>query len=186
MSVYAREDLRLKLLNYSSRFPNEKDKVEKCLSLLEQDLCLDRSFCGDGHFTTSALILHPDYKNNNLILFTHHKVFNEWYQLGGHFEDDLDVFESAKREAIEESGFEELDEITSEIVDIDVHFIEKNDSKKEGEHYHYDLRFIFLSPDENFKVSNESHDLKWFSKEDSIEKSPNCVHFWEKIGHFLS
>lgn len=46
-----------------------------------------------------------------------------------------------------------------------MHTIPENLEKKEPEHYHYDIRFLFVVNDTNFKISDESTDIKWLSIE---------------------
>jgi 8-oxo-dGTP pyrophosphatase MutT (NUDIX family) len=156
------DQLQIDLLEYLDRFPNEEINIEKCLKLLKsyQEGCnvFDRKCFSDGHFTTSAIVLNP---MKNKILLTHHKFLQEWFQLGGHFEDDASLIESAIRETKEESGINEIISITNKIFDIDIHKIPENKNKNEPEHFHYDLRYLLKVHTEEFTISDESNELQW-------------------------
>lgn len=117
-----------------------------------------------GHITASAWIVDQDYK---YVLLTHHVKLNRWLQLGGHTEEDESIFESALREAFEESGLSSIDLVTSEIFDLDVHLIPAYATTER--HLHYDLRFLMIaSRSESLCISNESNDLRWFELEEVI------------------
>ncbi|ABV78466.1 (Di)nucleoside polyphosphate hydrolase-like protein [Rickettsia bellii OSU 85-389] len=114
-----------------------------------------------GHFTASAFLLNHDQTK---FLLMHHKKLNKWLQLGGHCESD-DILTEAIREAREESGINEIEAVSNNIFDIDVHYIPQ--TPKEPSHYHYDIRFLLKTiNNDNFIKNNESHELKWFSFSD--------------------
>ena len=109
-----------------------------------------------GHITASAWVLSPDRTET---LLTHHKKLNRWLQLGGHIEDDATIQAAALREAVEESGIENIHLIKHSIFDMDVHFIPAR--KEVAEHYHYDIRFLLQAERTDFIISDESDDLAW-------------------------
>jgi 8-oxo-dGTP pyrophosphatase MutT (NUDIX family) len=109
-----------------------------------------------GHITASAWVLSPDRTET---LLTHHKKLNRWLQLGGHIEDDDTIQAAALREAVEESGIENIHLIEDPIFDIDVHLIPARNEI--AEHYHYDIRFLLQAERTAFVISDESNDLAW-------------------------
>ena len=109
-----------------------------------------------GHITASAWILSPGREDT---LLTHHKKLDRWLQLGGHVEDDATIQDAALREAIEESGINELCLLQESIFDIDVHQIPER--KTVPEHYHYDLRFLIQSASTEFQIGDESNSRAW-------------------------
>jgi 8-oxo-dGTP pyrophosphatase MutT (NUDIX family) len=125
-----------------------------------------------GHITASAIICSPDFKH---VLLTHHRKLNRWLQLGGHCDGNPDVAESAHREAEEESGLagftfvpwfgEQRPPFEPLPFDFDVHGIPAN--SKEPAHDHYDVRYILTTEFREPKVSDESHDVKWFTIDDA-------------------
>jgi len=136
-----------------------------------------------GHVTASAWILSPDRTE---VLLTHHKKLNRWLQPGGHVENDRTIQEAATREALEESGIDDLELLDDRIFDIDVHLIPAR--KTDPDHYHYDFRFIFQSSTREFSVGDESHDLAWVKlsaiNDDVAEES--IVRMTRKTPAFLS
>lgn len=114
--------------------------------------------CAPGHLTASALILHSDGQR---ALFTLHRKLNRWLQPGGHCDGDANLAAVALREAIEESGIEDL-VIVPEPVDLDIHLIPER--KGEPAHVHLDTRYLVHAPEgAEFVVSEESHDLAWLT-----------------------
>ena len=118
--------------------------------------CAERSL-KIGHLTGSAWIVDRERKRT---LLTHHRKLNKWLQLGGHADGQLDLQAVALREAQEESGLTRLRVVEAEIFDVDRHLIPAR--KTEPDHWHYDIRFVIeADPNEQFLVSDESHDLAW-------------------------
>jgi 8-oxo-dGTP pyrophosphatase MutT (NUDIX family) len=126
--------------------------------------------CVRGHLTASSIVIHSDGKR---ALFTHHRKLNRWLQLGGHCDGDANLPAAALREAVEESGIDDL-VIDPRIIDLDIHLIPerpaREDRPEEPAHVHLDTRFLVYAPDgAEFVVSDESHELAWLTL-DEIEK----------------
>ncbi len=120
-----------------------------------------------AHLTGSAFVMDPSQR----ILFTHHRKLQRWLQLGGHSEEDERCLsETAEREACEESGLTDLQihpMVSPRLLDVDVHLIPAR--KSLAEHYHLDLRYVFLTcMPERIVVSSESLRLRWFTIEDAL------------------
>jgi 8-oxo-dGTP pyrophosphatase MutT (NUDIX family) len=113
----------------------------------------------DGHITGSAFIFDPV---NQKLLLLHHKKLNRWLQPGGHSDGSPDIVATAEREVLEETGVREFF-CDNKIFDIDIHFIPARPDKPE--HYHYDVRFLFLTDSTIPLVlnENESNNLEWVS-----------------------
>ena len=167
-----RQLLLTALDSYASRYPAERAQVEPFSDFINGNLhCFERSSL-EGHVTGSAWIIDARHER---CLLTHHKKLNRWLQPGGHCDGNGDIAEVARREAYEESGLASLKLVSSEIFDIDIHAIPAR--KAEPEHLHYDVRFLFeCGGDENYVISDESHDLAWvplagvlnYSSEESV------------------
>jgi hypothetical protein len=124
--------------------------------------CFERSL-EIGHVTASSWLL--DYRSQHALL-THHRKLNKWMQLGGHCDGDSDVLRVSIKEAVEESGIEDIVAVNNNIFDIDIHFIPTN--KQVPGHYHYDIRFLLQARNNQpFKISDESNALRWVSKDRS-------------------
>jgi 8-oxo-dGTP pyrophosphatase MutT (NUDIX family) len=120
--------------------------------------------CLPGHLTASALVL--DSRGERALL-TFHRKLGRWLQLGGHCDGDANLAAVALREAIEESGIEDL-EIDPIPVDLDVHTIPAR--KGEPEHLHLDTRFLVHAPaGASERPSEESVELRWFTRGEAAD-----------------
>lgn len=142
--------------SYARRHPDESAVVERITSFVNaHPECFSRDLA-IGHITGSAWVM--DTKGTRVLL-THHKKLNIWVQLGGHADGDPEIDRVAHREAVEESGLRELHLLSNELFDIDIHQIPARGN--EAAHDHYDCRFLFRAADDDYVVSDESHDLSW-------------------------
>ena len=100
-----------------------------------------------GHVTTSALIVSPDLTQTLLI---DHKHLKRWLQPGGHYEPADFFWQSAMREAVEETA------VTGLILHpwhgggdrpfiIDSHDVPGKAMRGERAHVHHDLQFLFVA-----------------------------------------
>lgn len=136
----------------------------------------------EGHVTASAFIVDSEFKS---ILLIHHKKHNMWLQPGGHCDGVSDVLFGAIREANEETGISELNQVADVIFDIDIHLIPEN--AKEQAHYHYDVRFLFTANIDSPLSMNKSevNQLAWI-KLNELEKYsqlPSVLIVKEKLLH---
>lgn len=176
MSMYDEveiKELLKQLEQYINKYPNEVETIKTLQSLLVGDLSMSDEHLR-GHITGSSWIVN---QARDKALFTLHKKLGRWLQLGGHVDEGESVIEGATREAFEESGLKSIKLLSSEIYDIDIHLIPKND--KHESHYHFDIRYIFEGDDlEPLNISQESSDLKWlelaklkeYNKDESIDR----------------
>lgn len=166
---------------------DEKPAVRRELSIIktfrrfiaENPDCLYRT-CTSGHITTSSLAV--SFIRSEIILTLHRKL-KKWLQLGGHADGNPQLWESAKREAQEESGIiafnyvcpikgvmaaERITRSNYPLpVDIDIHFIPARQT--EPEHFHFDVRYILATKERDLQISDESEDLKWFNFAEALE-----------------
>ena len=147
------------LRDYHRRWPLEEASVALFLELLGEGA---ESFLRerlDGHFTSGVWLVSADGAR---ILMTHHRKLQRWLQLGGHADGDTDMARVALKEAQEESGLPGLSVDGDSIFDLDRHWIPER--KDVPGHWHYDVRYVVRAgADENYLVSEESHDLAWRS-----------------------
>ena len=114
----------------------------------------------EHHFTGSAIVIDPATLR---VLMTFHPQYKIWQQLGGHNEGENDPVTVAAREAWEESGIDDL-WMCDWPVRIDPHPAEKCKSVKSPHHnWHYDICYMGIALDPDFKISEESVDMRWFS-----------------------
>lgn len=141
----------------------EENNVKMVLEFLNNNTnCFDRSNLA-GHITAGGLVV--DMKGS--VLLNHHKKTGMWFQFGGHSDGEEDSLSVAKREIEEEAGLKKLELISNKIFDVDVQKIDYSAKKNEPEHYHYDINFLFYTSNKNYKVSNESTEIKWVTIEEA-------------------
>lgn len=103
-----------------------------------------------GHLTGSAFILDASCTKSAAIFHKKHEV---WVQAGGHVEDhELSLWQAAQREAEEETGLTNLQYLPlfpndpNIPFDWDIHQIPHDSKRGHGPHFHYDCRYVFISP----------------------------------------
>jgi 8-oxo-dGTP pyrophosphatase MutT (NUDIX family) len=115
--------------------------------------------CVPGHFTASALVVDP---SRDAVLLTLHPRFGLWLQLGGHFEDDRSVPDTALREAVEESGIPDL-KLDPQLLHLAVHPVTCSLGVPTR---HLDVRFLAIAPPGAVPaISDESLDLRWHHRD---------------------
>ena len=155
-----RQKLREKLEKYFPLDPYEIAAKQQMLDFLNEfENCFDRELAL-GHFAGSCWLENYD---GSKFLLTLHKKIGLWLHVGGHADGDSDLVRVALKEAHEESGLQNIELISNDIFDIDIHLI--SGYKNVPAHYHFDVRFLMRASnkDEEIKISDESDDLKWFS-----------------------
>jgi len=188
-----RQPLLNLLERYASQYPDEVTVVEKVTRLVHACLdCFERQ-CRPGHITGSAWVLSHD---RTQCLLVHHRKLNRWLQPGGHADGQANIEGVALREAREESGLQYLKIETRDgalvPLDIDVHKIPAHLDKTtqkvlEEAHEHHDIRFLLVAADgQKLVLSNESHDLRWFSREEllNITDEESVLRMQRKAGPF--
>ncbi len=144
------------LREYKARWAGEGEIVDLFIALLGDDKNPYRRERLDGHFTASAWLVSADRRR---ILLTHHRKLDRWLQLGGHADGDRNLARAALREAGEESGLTGLS-VDHALFDLDRHWIPEYVGVPA--HWHFDVRYVVhAGDDEDFVVSDESHDLQW-------------------------
>lgn len=131
------------LRRYNTQFEEEQAFLAQTLDFVTRNAHFWQRSTLEGHLTGSAWVL-SEYGSAALLL--HHAKLDRWLQPGGHADEaDHSLVETAKREALEECGMQDLKLVSAEIFDIDVHLIPARGA--EPAHFHYDLRFLFSVPE---------------------------------------
>ena len=152
-----RNPLLQRLANHKPFNHEETQFKQQMIEFINQNPdCFERSLL-TGHITGSAWIVD---KTRQFTLLTHHRKLDKWFQTGGHCDGDSDVLKVAMKEAMEETGLTNIQAISNEIFDIDIHQIPER--KGVPQHLHYDVRFLLEADiNEPLIVSSESSDLAW-------------------------
>lgn len=170
LAPYIKFNLETALKNFiPSNEQEKKDLLETNNFLANNEILYSRTNL-QGHITGSGFLFNQDFSK---VLLTHHKILNDWFQFGGHSDGDANTLRVAMRETFEESGCEEILPLSDKIFDVDLQHIPANEKKKEPAHIHYDIRFVFITNNERYNVSDESTELRWFTMEDYAKLPQN-------------
>lgn len=169
--------------HYSKLFPEDKEISKEFIEFINTYENLFGRDNKTGHITCSAWIVTKDHKK---ALLNHHKTMGKWVQTGGHIDYDETPYEAAYREATEESGLEKLIPLSKEIFKLGIFTFPPG--KDGGEHLHFDIRYLFTAETEEFKVSEESNDLKWVNMEDlaSYSDEENILSMNKRLIDFIN
>lgn len=86
-------------------------------------------------------------------MLIYHNIFERYQQPGGHIDDNEHPWLNALRELQEETSLSEVElhsfHTENDLIPIwiDRQRIPENPKKQEGEHYHYDIRYVFVADD---------------------------------------
>lgn len=179
-----RASLRNLLQSYIPSDLNEQHYKTQMLEFLSKyPDCFER-FLEVGHFTASAWLLDKD---GTKALLMHHAKLGGWFQLGGHSDGNPNLLEVAIKEASEESGLENIQAISTDIFDIDIHLIPEN--AKEKVHFHYDVRFLLRHDGSDVvKINHESKELRWIDQQiaNLPTTDPSVLRMHQKWIQFLA
>ena len=156
------------LENYLTIFPEEREQLAPLFQFLATtswDL-YDRKNM-DGHIVGSGVIVDPSKKQTLMI---YHNTFQRYQQPGWHVDPGETPLQWTQRECIEETGIQNfvylaVDKNNEHIpLDIGCHMIAANEKKNEGEHWHFNFIYAFVT-NEKTPIMNDDgvSDAKWFS-----------------------
>ena len=186
-------DLLLKLMSeYLVLFPDEQQRQEKFIEYLKkhEDNQITDWNNFDGHVVAGGFIYT---KEEQKFLVIYHKDLKMFLYPGGHIDlDDVNPLEASKREILEETGFDKVEEVILSNnglipIDIDTHIIPYNERLKLPEHYHFEFRYLFTieSIKEVRLDLSESSNFKWISLGE-LRNDKNYGKIAEKIDGVLA
>jgi 8-oxo-dGTP pyrophosphatase MutT (NUDIX family) len=170
----------------SPRSPAEASDVDRMCRVAGGATPWDRSM--PLHLTGSALVVHPPTER---VLLRWHERQQAWMQVGGHGDPgEVDPVEVALREAVEETGLEDLrpwpDADRAELVHAVIVPVPAND--KEPAHEHGDLRFVLATEQpETATPENEAAALRWLTVDAATELThePNVRESLRRVGELF-
>lgn len=160
----------------------EKTDLEKIAEMVSLHPNIFSRECLAGHVTASALVINPE---TGMILLHKHKKFDRWLQFGGHADGETDPGAVAYKEAVEETGLNDLKflvqtasgwsalghEKSAGLLPTDAELQTIPAMGGVPEHYHLDFMFVLTTaatmipkPDKQ-----ESQELRFYSFEE-LEK----------------
>jgi 8-oxo-dGTP pyrophosphatase MutT (NUDIX family) len=140
--------------SYRTAFPQDAELVNELINVLVYHGSEFFSRTNkNGHVTCGAVLVDEQRR----VLLIHHNALDKWLTPGGHVDSsDTSLEFAARRELAEETGVKEGVVAVSDIpIHIDRHTIPSNCKKGEGEHAHWDVRFLFTSPNRNVSLQLE-------------------------------
>ena len=177
-----REELAQELDRYSTADPAEAEalaRIRRFVSSPADPFSRDNP---EGHVTGSAVVARPD---GSAFLLVHHRKLDRWLQPGGHAEEsDASVFDTAVREAREETGISDfVAPIGRRIFDVDVHPIPARGRGTEARqhlyglrgrdpaHLHFDLRYLLTcrAPHDPSLAEDPERPMLWLPLERARE-----------------
>jgi 8-oxo-dGTP pyrophosphatase MutT (NUDIX family) len=153
---------------HANRITEDRLACDQVISWIEEHE--DSAFIKSNlawHLTGSMMITNP---SRTRVLMMFHLKLQIWLQFGGHCDGDTDIRCVAIREFHEESGVIIEPEIVWDIFMVWVHDVPM-DKKWTPRHYHFDLMYLGVIPDdaEFARQESEVDDIRWFDI-DGIEK----------------
>lgn len=137
---------------------------ELILQLLEYSPApFSRKQYAPGHVTSTALILHPSEPR---ILLVHHRRLDRWLLPGGHVDaEDAELWDTSRREAVEETGVILDISLRPVLAGFDVHGIPSNG--REPFHLHHDIIVRWRAASEHLHRSeDETRGVAWCAPEE--------------------
>jgi 8-oxo-dGTP pyrophosphatase MutT (NUDIX family) len=132
--------------SYSSLYSEEVFPIlSQQLQNKEANITSRKNFT--GHVVADGCVIDP---KNKKILMIYHATHKQWFCPGGHIEaEDSHPAQAARREVFEEtwvrvnSVFDDTG--TPLLLHIDSHIIPAHDGKREPEHWHHAMTFLFFA-----------------------------------------
>jgi 8-oxo-dGTP pyrophosphatase MutT (NUDIX family) len=151
------------LRDFVSQFSEDAKSRDLVMQLLEYTPApFSRKQFQPGHITCTGLVLHP---TGNSFLLVHHRRLDRWLFPGGHVElQDAEIWDTARREVLEETGAQLVPDVSPRLVGIDVHGIPPG--RGEPFHLHHDLIFALQSATSEVSPTEEVRKVVWCSPDD--------------------
>jgi len=162
-----RAELLEALASYAPEGPREEESLARIRRFVAGDADPFSRATPEGHVTGSAVVARADGSAFVLVL---HRRLSRWLQPGGHTDDtDASAFETARREATEETGIARFEApLGRAILDVDVHPIPARGA--EPAHLHFDVRYLFTTEDDIAPEASEdpSRPMRWASLDEAL------------------
>ena len=158
------DDILNVLRSYLDKYPQEQSRIRPIFDAIENGLDVRDRKNMVGHLTASALVYD---KTDETFLMLEHKALKKWLAPGGHVDAGEMPEASMFRELEEETSISEKPQ-SFELIDIDCHKIPPRSEKEEGEHYHFDFRYLLIfdnKPSVELEV-NEALNYAWVNLAD--------------------
>lgn len=153
---------------------NEQEEKDRELMLHLLKTCPD-IFTRENrtaHFTASSWLLN---KKHDKVLLIYHNIYRSWAWTGGHADGEEDLLSVAKREAMEETGVQDIREIGEGIYSLEVLTVDGHEKRGAyvSSHLHLNVTYLLEADEEEvLKVKpDENSGVKWFPLEEAVKAS---------------
>ena len=159
--------------------------IQQCLESFDHNKLFTRENVV-SHFTASGFILNAQ-RDKTLMIY--HNIYDSFAWTGGHNDGDVDFFDVAYREAMEETGLttDTLKPITSDIISIEVLAVPTHVKRGEliATHLHLNFTFAFEADEDATVVvkPDENSAVEWIAVADmpTRVKEVTMVEIYTKI-----
>ncbi len=137
-----------------------------------------------GHMTASSMIFN---KSSDKVLMIFHNIFRSWGWTGGHADGETDLFQTALREAREETGIRTLTRIGEGLASVDVIPVWGHVKKGRYVSAHQHLNFTYLlraDEQEALRIkADENSRVGWLSvnRLQELVSEPDMLPIYEKL-----
>ena len=135
------EGLIKQLKNYTPWNDQESRDLPNILYHLENTPDIFTRQNETAHFTASAWVVSPD---RTKVLMAYHNLYDSWAWLGGHADGETDLSRTAIREAMEESGLQNIRLLSEEPLSVEI--LTVNGHEKKGSyipsHLHLNVTYL--------------------------------------------
>ena len=158
----------------------QKEMLDFLLTWKEKALTRENT---NGHFSASCIVIN---EQKTKVLFVYHLIYQSWSFIGGHIDNETNLFLVAKKELEEETGTQPFKAyphmIAIQKLKVPQHY--KNHQIIET-HYHYDVCFLFMVKESDpIRIKeDENKDVRWLPIDDisSYVSEKHMLPIYEKI-----
>ena len=153
---------------------NQQEVTDKALMLkfLEENTDLSRRENLMVHLTASAWVVNPE---RTKVLMAYHNLYHSWAWLGGHADGNYDLAVVSRKEAMEESGLQEVRLVSEDILSLEI--LTVNGHEKKGVyvpgHLHLNCTYLLeADPQAPVRIKeDENSRVGWIDFDDIGSKS---------------
>lgn len=164
------------LKSYQPYNEQEANDQKIMLRLLENEADIFTRENEVAHFTASSWLVN---KGHTKVLMIYHNIYNSWAWTGGHADGEQDLLAVAMKEAMEETGVENIVPVGEDIFSIEILTVDGHvkRGKYVPSHLHLNVTYLLEADEADvLKVKeDENSGVQWFSLEEALEK---CTEPW--------
>lgn len=157
---------------------NEQEENDRSVMLHLLDAESDLLTRGNrtAHFTASSWLLNREHTK---VLMVYHNIYHSWAWTGGHADGEEDLLKVAVREAMEETGVQNIKAVSEEIFSLEILTVDGHIKRGSyvPSHLHLNLTYLLEADEQEvLRVKpDENSGVKWFSLEEALKA---CTEPW--------